>query len=260
MAGAITFTFLGTGTSVGVPMLGCDCEVCRSSNPRNNRFRCSVLFSTPNGNILVDTGPEMRLQLLRAGVGIIHAVLYTHYHADHMMGLDDLRLFPRMLGGPLPIYCTWDVEDVIRRAFPYAFDHELQHLPLGAIPRLAFRRIDDEPFEVLGEHVVPIPLQHSRFEVFGFRIGGLAYCTDVSGVPPQSWPLLSDLDVLVIDALRARPHPAHFSVDEALEVIERVKPKKAFLTHMSHEMDYDRLNPTLPPGVEMAYDGLTLTY
>jgi phosphoribosyl 1,2-cyclic phosphate phosphodiesterase len=260
MAGAITFTFLGTGTSVGVPMLGCDCEVCRSPNPRNNRFRCSVLFSTPNGNILVDTGPEMRLQLLRAGVGIIHAVLYTHYHADHMMGLDDLRLFPRMLGGPLPIYCTWDVEDVIRRAFPYAFDHELQHLPLGAIPRLSFRRIDEEPFDVLGERVIPIPLQHSRFEVFGFRIGGLAYCTDVSGIPTQSWPLLADLDVLVIDALRPRPHPAHLSVDEALEVIDRVKPKKAYLTHMSHEMDYERLNPTLPSGVEMAYDGLTLTY
>jgi phosphoribosyl 1,2-cyclic phosphate phosphodiesterase len=258
MSGAMTFTFLGTGTSVGVPMLGCGCEVCQSPNPRNHRYRCSVLFGTPEGNILVDTSPELRLQLLRAKVGIVHAVLFTHYHADHMMGLDDVRLFPRMIGGPLPIFCTWDVEDVIRNAFPYAFDTTFDHLPLGAVPRLAFHRIDDEPFEVLGRQVIPIPLRHSRFDVLGFRIGNLAYCTDVSEIPPQSWSLLSNLDVFVIDALRPKPHPAHLSVEEALVAIERVKPKRAFLTHMSHDMDYDRLNPTLPAGVEMAYDGLTL--
>ena len=176
------------------------------------------------------------------------------------MGLDNLRLFPRVLGGPLPIYCTWDVEDVIRKAFSYAFDASMAHLPVGAIPRLAFRRIDDEPFDVLGQEVIPIPLRHARFQVLGFRVGGMAYCTDVSEIPQQSWPMLTDLDVLVIDALRPKPHPAHFSVDEAVEVIERVKPRKAYLTHMSHEMDYERINPTLPSGVEMAYDGLSFTF
>src|SRR5262249_39600826 len=140
MVGQRTFTFLGTGTSVGVPMIGCDCDVCRSTDPRNHRFRCSVLISGPAGNLLIDTGPELRLQLLREQVKLVHAVLYTHYHADHLMGLDDLRLFPKRLGEALPVYCTEEVEDVIRQAFSYAFRSELEYLPPGAIPRMTFRR------------------------------------------------------------------------------------------------------------------------
>jgi len=260
MAGSRTFTFLGTGTSVGVPMLGCSCEVCRSDNPRNHRYRSSVLISTQRGNVLIDSGPELRLQLLRERIPLVHAVIYTHYHADHLMGLDDLRLFPKLLGTPLPVYCTEQVEEVIRRTFPYAFTSELQHLPYGALPRLEFRRIASEPFDVLYHHVVPIPLKHSWYEVLGFRFDSVAYCTDVNEIPDASWPLLEGLEVLVLDCLRAKPHPAHFNLDQALAVIARLKPKQAYLTHMAHEMDYDRINSTLPPNVEMAYDGLRFRF
>ena len=188
--GLRTFTFLGTGTSVGVPMIGCDCAVCRSTNPRNNRYRCSVLIRAPRGQILIDTTPELRLQLLRADVKLVHAVIYTHYHADHLFGLDDLRLFPAMLNGPMPIYCNDEVEEVIRQAFAYAFHPGGEDLPAGMLPKLEFCRIDERPFDVLGERFTPIPLIHGRFNVFGFRIGDVAYCTDVSAIPDRSWPLL----------------------------------------------------------------------
>jgi len=250
MAGSRTFTFLGTGTSVGVPMLGCECAVCRSTNPRNHRTRSSVVIGTQRGHVLIDSGPEVRLQLLRERIGLIHAVLYTHYHADHLMGLDDLRLFPRMLGGPLPVYCAEQVEDVIRKTFPYAFATELLHLPFGALPRLEFRRIDTAPFEVLFHKVTPIPLRHSWYDVFGFRFDNVAYCTDVNEIPEASWPLLEGLEVLILDALRPNPHPAHFSV----------KPRQAYLTHMAHEMDHDRISAGLPPNVELAYDGLKFRF
>jgi phosphoribosyl 1,2-cyclic phosphate phosphodiesterase len=242
-------------------MIGCDCDVCRSTNPRNHRYRCSVLISTQRGRVLIDTGPELRLQLLRERVPLVHAVLYTHYHADHLMGLDDLRLFPRALGDALPIYCTEEVEQVVRQTFSYAFQPELNHLPFGAIPRLAFRRIlPTTPFEVLGHRVQPIPLRHAQYDVLGFRFDDVAYCTDVKEIPNESWPLLEGLKVLIIDALRPKHHPAHFSLDEALAAIERLKPGHAYLTHMAHEMSYERVNPTLPPHVEMAYDGLKFTF
>ena len=260
MAGPRTFTFLGTGTSVGVPMVGCDCEVCRSTNPRNQRFRCSVLIGTPQGTILIDTPPELRLQLLRENVKAVHAVLFTHYHADHLFGLDDVRPLCRYLGGPMPIYCTGEVEDKIREAFSYVFDRDAEFLPAGFIPRLVIRSINEEPFTVLGERIVPIPLLHARFNVLGFRIGDVAYCTDVNRIPDRSWPLLQGLRVLVIDGLRQRPHPGHFSVGEALEVIARVKPEKAYLTHMGHDLEHEATNRALPQGVELAYDGLHFTF
>lgn len=254
------FSFLGTGTSVGVPMLGCDCAVCRSTDPRNNRYRCAALIRLPGGNLLIDTPPELRLQLLREKVGLVHAVLFTHYHADHLFGLDDVRPFPRLLGGPVPLYCAPDVERKIREAFSYAFRHEAQQLPAGYVPQLAFRRIMDEPFDVLGERVTPIPLIHAHFSVFGFRIDDVAYCTDVNRIPPESWRLLEGLRVLVLDALRFKPHPAHFSLNEALEVIDRLKPERAYLTHMTHELDHETTNKLLPPGVELAYDGLRFEF
>jgi phosphoribosyl 1,2-cyclic phosphate phosphodiesterase len=255
-----TFTFLGTGTSVGVPMLGCDCEVCRSTDPRNHRYRCSVLLGTPQGNLLIDTPPELRLQLLRENVRLVHAVLFTHYHADHLFGLDDVRPFPRLLGRPLPLYCTDEVEQKVREAFAYVFAPEAERLPLGAIPKLEFCRIGREPFTALGERVTPIPLLHAHFNVLGFRVGDVAYCTDVSSIPDDSWPLLAGLRVLVLDALRPRPHPAHFGLDEALAVIARVKPERAYLTHMSHELEHEATNRRLPPGVELAYDGLRFEF
>ena len=256
-----TFTFLGTGTSVGVPMVGCDCAVCRSPNPKNQRYRCSVLITAPGGNLLIDTTPELRLQLVREDVRLVHTVLYTHYHVDHLFGLDDLRIFPMLLNAPLPIYCTEDTEEVIRRAFAYAFEPATAALPAGWLPKLEFRRIDETPFEVLGERVTPVPLAHGRFDVLGFRIGRMAYCTDVSGIPERSWPLLADLDVLILGALRpGKPHPSHFSLEQALDAIAQLKPRQAYITHMSHGMDYDAVTPTLPPNVALGYDGLSFRF
>ena len=259
MSSGRTFLFLGTGTSVGVPMIGCGCAVCTSANPRNNRTRSSVLLKLPCGNLLIDTSPELRVQFLRERIPLAHAVAYTHYHADHLFGLDDVRLFPHRLGGPLPLYCTAEVEAVVRQCFRYAFPEP--GADAGFIPSLAFRRIAAEPFEALGETVTPIPLVHGRFDVLGFRVGDVAYCTDVSRVPETSVPLLRGLDVLVLDALRPeRPHSSHLSLPEALAVIAEVKPRQAYLTHMSHEMDYERLVQTLPPGVSPAYDGLQFPF
>ncbi len=255
-----TFTFLGTGTSVGIPMVGCDCAVCTSTDPHNQRYRCAVLIGLPTGNLLIDTPPELRLQLIRAKVKIVHAVLYTHFHADHVYGLDDLRPIPRYLGSAVPLYCTHEVERKIRQSFAYAFTANAGSVPAGYLPKLVFRNINDNPFEVLGERVVPISLIHAHFNVYGFRIGDVAYCTDVNKIPKESWPLLENLDVLVLDALRPKPHPGHFSVDEALEVIDRLKPKQAYFTHMSHELDHAATNRSLPASVALAYDGLSFAF
>jgi phosphoribosyl 1,2-cyclic phosphate phosphodiesterase len=241
-------------------MVGCECAVCRSPNPRNQRYRCSALVRLPRGNLLIDTTPELRLQLLREHVGLVHATLFTHYHADHLYGLDDLRPFPKLLGGPVPLYCTAEVEAVIRRVFVYAFRPEATLLPAGYVPQLVFQRIAEQPFTVLGQRVVPIPLIHAQFDVLGFRFDDVAYCTDLNRVPDESWPLLQGLRVLVLDALRYKPHPAHLNVTEALEIIDRVKPGRAYLTHMSHDLDHDTVNRQLPAGVELAYDGLTFEF
>ena len=241
-------------------MIGCDCSVCTSTDLRNHRYRCSVLIANAYGNILIDTGPELRLQLLRAKIGIVHAVLYTHAHADHMYGLDDLRPIPRLLGGPVPLYCNNEVERMLRKSFSYAFSQEAEMLSSGFLPKLVFRNITEAPFTVLNEVVTPIPLEHAHFNVFGFRIGNVAYCTDVSKIPRESMKKLEGLDILILDALRLRPHPAHFCLDEALEVIDRLQPARAFLTHISHDIDHEAVSKTLPPMVELAYDGLSFAF
>jgi phosphoribosyl 1,2-cyclic phosphate phosphodiesterase len=255
-----TFTFLGTGTSTGVPMLGCDCAVCTSSDPHNHRNRCAVLVKTPQGNILVDTPPELRLQLLRAKVGFVHAVLFTHYHADHLMGLDDLRPMPRYLGGAVPLYCTTEMERKIRSAFSYAFAGDADSVPAGYLPKLAFRTIDEAPFQVLGQRVVPVPLIHAHFNVLGFRFDDVAYCTDVNKIPKESWPLLEGVRILVLDALRFKPHPGHLCLEEAVEVVQRLQPARAYFTHMSHDLDHETTNRMLPPNMELAYDGLSFEF
>jgi phosphoribosyl 1,2-cyclic phosphate phosphodiesterase len=255
-----TFTFLGTGTSTGVPMVGCECDVCRSPDPRNHRYRCSVLIGTDFGNILIDTTPELRLQLLRASVKIVHAVLFTHAHADHMYGLDDLRPIPKYLGSPVPLFCTSEVERKLRQSFAYAFSPDTESMPMGYLPKLVFRNITEEPFTALEERVTPIPLEHAHFNVFGFRIGDVAYCTDVSKIPRESMKRLEGLEVLVLDALRFKPHPAHFCVDEALDVIAQLQPAKAYLTHISHDIEHESTSRRLPPNVELAYDGLCFPF
>jgi phosphoribosyl 1,2-cyclic phosphate phosphodiesterase len=160
----------------------------------------------------------------------------------------------------VPLFCTAEVERKIRDTFAYAFRPEAEQLPMGYVPKLVFRRITEDPFGVLGERVTPIPLVHAHFEVYGFRIGDVAYCTDVNKIPPESWPRLEGLRILVLDALRPQPHPGHFGLDEALEVIDRVKPERAYFTHMSHELDHEATNRRLPHGVELAYDGLSFEF
>ena len=254
------FIFLGTGTSTGIPIVGCGCAVCNSSDPRNHRYRCAACIQLPTGNLLIDTPPELRLQLLRAEIKVVHAVAFTHYHADHLFGLDDVRPFPRYLGGPVPLYCTGEVEQKIRDTFSYAFEASSNNAPVGYLPRLEFRRIDESPFQALGQEIVPIPLEHAHFDVLGFRLGDMAYCTDVSHIPATSWQKLQGLEVLVLDALRPQPHPGHFSVDQALDVVTRLRPAKAYFTHMGHELDHETTNRALPVGVELAYDGLAFDF
>ncbi len=251
---------LGCGTSVGVPMIGCECAVCTSANPKNNRTRASVLLQVPAGNILIDSGPELRIQFVREKIPVAHALLYTHYHADHIYGLDDVRLFPKILNGPLPVYCTAEVEGVVRESFPYIFGRDAESLPAGVLPKLQFRRITAEPFDILGERITPIPLIHGRFDVFGFRIGDLAYCTDANAIPEASWPLLMGLDTLILDCLRpGAEHPSHFALPGALGVIARAKPKRAYLTHLSHLFDAGA-PPPLPRYVQLAFDGQRIEF
>ncbi len=253
--------FLGTGTSTGVPVIGCDCPVCNSTDPRNSRMRPSVLLKFPAGNLLIDTTPEMRLQLLRERVRKVHAIAYTHHHVDHLFGLDDARVFPKYLGGPVPIFCEGETEAMIRQVFSYAFTDQARALAPGFLPKMLFQRIEPGvPFEVLGQTILPIRLEHGRFQVLGFRIGNLAYCTDVSRIPDESWPLLEGLDVLILDALRIEPHPTHFCLEEALAVVERLRPGRALFTHLSHGFDHEATDSTLPARVGLAYDGLTLDF
>jgi phosphoribosyl 1,2-cyclic phosphate phosphodiesterase len=252
------FILLGTGTSVGVPMIGCACDVCRSPNPKNQRTRSSAIVGLPQGNLLIDAAPDLRMQLLREQIGVAHAVLFTHEHADHIYGLDDVRLFPFHLGGAVPLYCEPLVEDRIRRSFDYAFKTGPVTHP-GAVPRLEPRRIGLEEFDVLGASIRPLRLQHGpNYEVLGFRIGNIAYCTDTNFVPDASYDVLEGCEVLILDTLRLTPHPTHYHLEAALKVIERVAPRQAYLTHVSHELEYEVTNARLPAGVELAYDGLVI--
>lgn len=249
---------LGTGTSVGVPAIGCSCNVCSSDNLRNNRTRSGAVLGLPRGNLLIDTSPDLRHQLLREGIGAIDAVFFTHEHADHLHGIDDLRLFPFLLGHPVPLYCTAVVEDRIRRAFDYAF-LDRAHTHPGAAPQLTIHPIVDEEIDLLGSRIQPIPLVHGpHCNVLGFRCGNVAYCTDTNFIPESSMDLLRELDVLVLDALRFAPHPTHFCIDEALEIVSILKPRMTYFTHMSHDLEYVATNALLPDHVRLAYDGLRI--
>jgi len=250
--------FLGTGTSVGVPVVGCGCPTCTSDDPRDRRTRTSVVVGLPGGTLLVDTTPDLRAQLLRERIGRVDAVLYTHDHVDHVYGLDDVRPICFALGRPLPIYCEERVERRIRKAFDYAF--EASPAPGGGVPRLEFARIGTEPLELLGARVVPLRLGHGIWDVLGFRFGNLAYCTDTNRIPDATWPLLEGLDTLVLDCLRPKPHPTHFSVTEALAVAARVAARRTLLVHLAHDVRHADLAATLPPGVELAHDGLEVPF
>jgi phosphoribosyl 1,2-cyclic phosphate phosphodiesterase len=251
-------TLLGTGTSMGVPMIGCTCPVCTSAHPRNQRTRTGVHVAAPDGGLLIDTSPEMRLQLIREGISRVDAVLYTHAHADHILGLDDLRIFGYKRNAPVPLFCEPRVEATLRQTFAYAFLDESERDGWHSYPNLEFRTIDLAPFDLLGLSVQPLRLMHGRLPVLGYRLRDVAFCTDCSEIPPESRELLANLDVLVLDALWREPHPTHFNLEQALAVIAELRPRQAYLTHVSHRLDYERTNAELPVGVELSYDGLKI--
>jgi phosphoribosyl 1,2-cyclic phosphate phosphodiesterase len=250
-------TFLGTGTSHGVPMIGCDCQTCRSDDPRDRRLRPSIAVQADTGEqFLVDAGPDLRMQALAHGIRRVDAILFTHGHADHILGLDDVRRFNALMNGPMPLYGDAVTLAEIRRTFSYVFDATTPKG--GGVPQLELIPIDG-PFRVGGQDVVPVPIWHGQRPILGLRIGRFAYLTDCSGIPEPSWPLLRDLDVLVIGALRERRHPTHFSVDEALEASRRIGPRQTYFTHMCHDLPHAATCARLPEGVTLAYDGLSIS-
>ena len=264
MAAGRELIILGCGASVGVPAIGCESPVCLSNDPKNIRTRTGVFVPAPQGNFVIDTCPELRMQLVRERIGMVHAAIFTHAHADHLFGLDDLRICGFRLGSALPLYCEEAVERQIRQSFDYAF----RPPPPGshtAIPNFRFERIGPAPeaagpFDLLGLRVTPLRFLHGRLPILGFRIADVAFCTDVSDIPTETWPQLQGLDTLVLGALRDRPHPTHFTVAQALEVIERLRPRRAFLTHLSTDLDYAATNARLPDHVRLAYDGLRIGF
>jgi len=245
---------LGTGTSHGVPMIGCGCAVCTSDDPRDKRTRPSIFVRMGDTRLLVDTSPELRLQCLTHGIVAVDAVLFTHHHADHVAGLDDLRRFNWLMKKPMPCYGTPRTLEALRRMFAYAFEHapDSPH----SRPELELRTIDREPFTVGGETIVPVPLMHGPMPVLGFRFGRFAYCTDCSHIPGESLDLLRDLEVLVLDALRPTPHPTHLSVEQAVDLARRIGAGRTYFTHMAHQLKHAETNRGLPSGMELAYDGL----
>lgn len=247
-------TVLGSGTSHGVPMVGCGCATCRSSDPHDQRLRTSIYIHVPDrGGILVDTSPDLRQQALQNRITRVDAVLFTHNHADHILGFDELRRFNAMKGGAMPCYADARTWETLRRTFYYVFDgHERQG---GGIPQVEAHEITG-PLSVLDVDVRPVPLLHGTQPILGFRFGAFAYLTDASAIPDASWPLVEGVDTLIINALRHRPHPTHFTVDQALEAIARIRPRRAYLTHMCHDLPHAETSAHLPAGVELAYDGL----
>ena len=249
-------TLLGTGTSHGVPVIGCACATCRSTDPRDRRLRASLYVEIPGrARLLVDTATDLRQQMLTHDITRIDAVLFTHGHADHILGLDDLRGFNALQGAPIPCYGNAEAWEAIRRTFYYAFDGLSR--PGGGVPQLAPHTIDG-PVTVGGVTVVPVPLWHGPLPILGFRFGNFSYLTDCNAIPESSWALVEGTELLVIDALRDEPHDTHFTIADALGVVERLGPRRAYFTHMTHDLPHAATNARLPRGVELAYDGLVL--
>jgi len=251
-------TVLGSGTSHGVPLIGCECVTCSSNDPRDQRMRPSIYIELSSGkNILIDTSTDLRQQALRFKLKSVDAVFYTHSHADHIMGLDELRRFNVLKGGPITCYADARTWEGLRKTFFYIFENRSQQG--GGIPKLEVEEITG-PFLVGDTAVVPIPLLHGATPILGFRIGSFAYLTDCSKIPESSWVLLKGLDTLILDALRHRPHSTHFSVSEALDVVTRLKPNRTYLTHICHELPHSETTASLPAGVGLAYDGLSFSF
>jgi len=252
-------TLLGTGTSFGIPQIGCDCGVCRSADPRDRRTRSGAVVQSEGRSILIDTPPELRLQLLAAGIGRIDAVLYTHEHADHINGIDDLRIFSVREGRPLGCYGPAETLERVRSGFRYIFDDEVQAFAETSKPRLELRPLEPGRLvDIAGVPVLPLALEHGFLRVFGYRFGPVAYLTDVKAVPESIRRLLTDLKVLVLSALWWRSHPTHLSIGEAVEIAQAIGAERTFLTHLTHETGHAELAGQLPPGIAPGYDGLTI--
>ncbi len=252
---SVKITVLGSGTSVGVPTVGCHCAVCSSTDPRDNRLRPSILVSYDGHNVLVDTTPDFRTQALRARIEHIDAVLFTHSHADHILGLDDLRPYNFRQKDRIPIYAAPDAMETIRRVYQYIFDGVKKE---SNVPQLMTHLIDGRAIDLFGLEFRPVPILHGSATIYGFRFGAAAYLTDHSDIPEPSLEQLGGLDVLFLDALRYKPHPTHSTVDRSLQTVERLKPRRAFFTHISHDLSHERAESLLPSNVKLAYDGLEI--
>jgi phosphoribosyl 1,2-cyclic phosphate phosphodiesterase len=253
----VKITFLGTGTSHGVPMIGCDCAVCRSPDPRDKRLRPSVIVETGEGlSLLVDAGPDLRTQALAFGVRRVDALLFTHGHADHILGIDEIRRFNSLQKASMPCFADPLTAREIRSVFAYAFDPATPRG--GGIPELDLFTLAGA-FCIGNQEVVPVPIFHGDRPILGFRLGGFAYLTDCSRIPDESWALLEDLDVLVLGALRKTRHPTHFSLGEAVAASCRIRARQTYFTHMSHNLGHAATCARLPEGIELAYDGLVLS-
>jgi phosphoribosyl 1,2-cyclic phosphate phosphodiesterase len=245
---------LGTGTSHGVPMIGCECGTCRSTDPRDKRSRASILVQTRDGAaVLVDTTPDLRMQALTHGVKRVDAIVYTHSHADHVMGLDEVRRFNVMQKAAIPCYADERTLADLKRIYSYIFSPDTPKG--GGVPQVVLSEIAGE-FCVGPSRWVPVPLSHGTRTIFGYRVGSFAYLTDCSAIPDSSWALLDGVRTVVLDALRDRPHPTHMSLGQALATVERLGPERAYFTHMCHDLPHAATCARLPAGVELAYDGL----
>jgi phosphoribosyl 1,2-cyclic phosphate phosphodiesterase len=248
----LQLTVLGSGTSMGVPTLGCHCAVCESNDPRDNRTRPSILLAYSGRNVVIDTTPDFRFQAMRARMDRLDAVVYTHGHADHVMGLDDIRPFNIKQRGAVPIYAAVDTLEILRRQFAYIFS---DGQPGATLPLIYLHTIDG-PFDLFGARIVPIPALHGVQPVLGFRVGNMAYLTDFSQVPESSKALLVGLDDFILDALRYVPHPTHSNVEQSLALVKELKPKRAWFTHICHDLGHVEANARLPEHVRLAHDGL----
>jgi phosphoribosyl 1,2-cyclic phosphate phosphodiesterase len=250
-------TVLGSGTSMGVPTIGCDCAVCRSVDPKDRRTRPSALIEYGGRAVLIDTTPDFREQAIRENITHLDAVLYTHSHADHILGIDDLRpLSFRHRPGKLPLYASAEVAEFLRNMFRYIFDADYK---FGGLPQVELRTINGA-VELFGAQFVPVRVIHGETEIYGFRFGSAAYLTDHSEIPEESFKQLEGLDILFLDALRYKPHPTHSTVENSLKIVERLRPKRAFFTHICHDLPHERTNASLPVNVRLAYDGLKLEF
>ena len=248
-------TFLGTGTSHGVPMIACDCATCRSTDPKDFRLRPSIFIEDGAAAVLVDCGPDLRMQALTYHIRRVDAIVFTHGHADHILGLDDIRRYNKVQQRPMRCHGDRQTLEDIRRTFSYVFDPGTPKG--GGIPQLDLVEIDG-PFEVNGTRIRPVPVFHGNRPIVGLRVGGFAYLTDCSRIPDASWPLLEGLDTVVLDALRDTPHPTHFTLAEAVDAARRIGARRTYFTHMCHDLPHQATCERLPEGMSLAYDGLIL--